>query len=241
MTFRWCSVERTDSSVSSCKGTNPSLGAPPSWPHLTLITSKCHHFGGWSFSKCMWGVGTWTFSPQRSENWYGFQAKAKPWVTLSLTLNSLLTCAGLVLQSPAQDSTTPSATAPAAGAVSPSHLHARHPQLASLLLLPLLLSCCPPGGGRIKLELLRTVDLALPAVTMHLPSSTPSHRQVAPLPFKAPTIRLHCRRLRLSPWVGKIPWRRAWQPTPVFFPGKLPEQRSLADYSPRGPKVSDVT
>ena len=34
-----------------------------------------------------------------------------------------------------------------------------------------------------------------------------------------------CRRhkkCRLAPWVGKIPWRRAWQPTPVFFPGDFP-------------------
>ena len=27
---------------------------------------------------------------------------------------------------------------------------------------------------------------------------------------------------RLDPWVGKIPWRRKWQPTPVFLPGKIP-------------------
>ena len=25
-----------------------------------------------------------------------------------------------------------------------------------------------------------------------------------------------------EPWVGKIPWRRAWQPTPVFLPGESP-------------------
>ena len=31
----------------------------------------------------------------------------------------------------------------------------------------------------------------------------------------------------LNPWVGKIPWRRAWQPTPVFLPGELHGQRSL--------------
>ena len=29
-------------------------------------------------------------------------------------------------------------------------------------------------------------------------------------------------RCRFNPWVGKIPWRRAWQPTPVFFPGESP-------------------
>ena len=33
--------------------------------------------------------------------------------------------------------------------------------------------------------------------------------------------------------VGKIPWRRKWQPTPVFLPGEFHGQRSLADYSPR--------
>ena len=35
-------------------------------------------------------------------------------------------------------------------------------------------------------------------------------------------------------WVGKIPWRRKWQPTPVFLPGKSYGQRSLAGYSPWG-------
>ena len=29
-----------------------------------------------------------------------------------------------------------------------------------------------------------------------------------------------CKQLRFDPWVGKIPWRRAWQPTPVFLPGE---------------------
>ena len=33
-------------------------------------------------------------------------------------------------------------------------------------------------------------------------------------------------------WVGKIPWRKSWQPTPVFLPGESHGQRSLADYSP---------
>ena len=34
------------------------------------------------------------------------------------------------------------------------------------------------------------------------------------------------------PWVGKIPGRRAWQPTPVFLPGESHGQKSLAGYSP---------
>ena len=35
---------------------------------------------------------------------------------------------------------------------------------------------------------------------------------------------------RFDPWIGKIPWRREWQHTPVFLPGKSHEQRSLAGY-----------
>ena len=42
-------------------------------------------------------------------------------------------------------------------------------------------------------------------------------------------------------WVRKIPWRRAWQPTPVFLPGESHEQRSLVDYSPWGRKELDTT
>ena len=36
----------------------------------------------------------------------------------------------------------------------------------------------------------------------------------------------------IDSWVRTIPWRRAWQPTPVFLPGESYEQRSLAGYSP---------
>ena len=39
----------------------------------------------------------------------------------------------------------------------------------------------------------------------------------------------------------EIPWRRAWQPTPVFLPGESNRQRSLAGYSPWGHKESDTT
>ena len=37
---------------------------------------------------------------------------------------------------------------------------------------------------------------------------------------------------QLDPWVGKIPWGRAWQLTPVLLPGKSHGERSLAGYSP---------
>ena len=42
-------------------------------------------------------------------------------------------------------------------------------------------------------------------------------------------------------WVGKIPWRREWHPTPVFLPGEFHEQRSLVGYSPWGLRESDTT
>ena len=41
-------------------------------------------------------------------------------------------------------------------------------------------------------------------------------------------------------WVGKIPWRRKWQPTPVFLPGKFHGQRSLVGCSPRDHKKSKI-
>ena len=49
------------------------------------------------------------------------------------------------------------------------------------------------------------------------------------------------RKWGFNPWVGKIPWRREWPPTPVFLPGKSHGQRSLAGYSPWGRKESDMT
>ena len=43
-------------------------------------------------------------------------------------------------------------------------------------------------------------------------------------------------RHRFDPWLGKIPWRRKWQPTPVFLPGKSHGPRNLVGYSPWGHK-----
>jgi len=59
---------------------------------------------------------------------------------------------------------------------------------------------------------------------------------------KEPTYQCRRRkRRRLDPWVRKIPWRRAWQPTPVFLPGEAHGQRSRAGYIPWGCKESDTT
>ena len=43
------------------------------------------------------------------------------------------------------------------------------------------------------------------------------------------------------PWSGKISWRRKWQPTPVFLPGKSHGWRSLVGYNLWGHKESDTT
>ena len=44
-----------------------------------------------------------------------------------------------------------------------------------------------------------------------------------------------------DPWVRKVPWRKKWQPTPVFLPGKSHGWGSLVGYSPWGHKESDMT
>ena len=55
-----------------------------------------------------------------------------------------------------------------------------------------------------------------------------------------PTSSRH-RRWGFDPWIGKIPWSRKWQLTPVFLSGTSHGQRSLAGYSPQGHKESDTT
>ena len=53
-----------------------------------------------------------------------------------------------------------------------------------------------------------------------------------------------CRRHKrggFNPWAGKMPWRRAWQPTSIFLPRESHRQRSLVGYSPQGCKESDMT
>ena len=61
----------------------------------------------------------------------------------------------------------------------------------------------------------------------------PPHRKPKHLP--------PMQRPRFDPWVGKIPWRRKWQLTPVFLPGEFHGQKGLAGYSPWGRKESDTT
>ena len=81
--------------------------------------------------------------------------------------------------------------------------------------LMLICSCSLPFGALLLLlscELVAYLYLAL--------------SQASPM-AQWSRIYLQCRRLRFDPWVGKIPWRRAWQFTPVFLPRKSHGHRSL--------------
>ena len=52
--------------------------------------------------------------------------------------------------------------------------------------------------------------------------------------MKNPPVWQELHEMGFDPWVGKILWRRSWQPTPVFLPGESHGQRSLAGYNPWG-------
>ena len=62
-----------------------------------------------------------------------------------------------------------------------------------------------------------------------------THSSILPLTISFNFVR--CGRPGFDPWVGKIPWRRKWQPTPVSLPGKSHARRSLTGYSPWGHKI----
>ena len=92
-----------------------------------------------------------------------------------------------------------------------------------------------------------SIDLVMPSnhlilcVLFFCLQSFPASGSWLPWWLRQERIGLPYRRPGFDPWVGKIPWRREWQPTPVFLPGKFQGQRSLADYSPQGRKQSDMT
>ena len=58
---------------------------------------------------------------------------------------------------------------------------------------------------------------------------------------KNPPVNAGDMRLGFHPWVRKIPWRRAWKPTPIFLPRESHGQRSLRGYISRDCKESDTT
>ena len=66
------------------------------------------------------------------------------------------------------------------------------------------------------------------------------HMECCPWWLRQQRICLQCRRPGFDSWVGKIPWRREWQLTPVFLPGKSHGQGSLAGYNPWSSKELDT-
>ena len=77
----------------------------------------------------------------------------------------------------------------------------------------------------------------LSSMTFYIPPPDFWASLVAQMVKRLPTMR----ETRVNPWVGKISWRRKWQPTPVFLPGKSHGWRNLVGYSPWGPKELDMT
>ena len=67
-------------------------------------------------------------------------------------------------------------------------------------------------------------------------SRTPMAQQV-----KNPPAMQETQEVKVLPWVGKIPWRTEWQPTPVFLPGASHGRRNLVGYSSWGCKELDTT
>ena len=64
-----------------------------------------------------------------------------------------------------------------------------------------------------------------------------THVLLLPWWLKQKRVCLQWGRPGFDPWIRKIPWRRKWQPTPVFLPGKSCGQRSQAGYSPWSRRV----
>ena len=97
------------------------------------------------------------------------------------------------------------------------------------------LSCPPPGNLPDPVWNLRVLCL-LKIYTIffiHFPGGS-SDKELT----------CQCRRQKrfgFNPWIGRISWRRAWQPTLVFLPGESHRQSSLVGYSPWDHKESDMT
>ena len=50
-----------------------------------------------------------------------------------------------------------------------------------------------------------------------------------------------CKRHEFDPWVGEIPWRRKWQPSPVFLPGKIPQTEEPGELQSMESQELDMT
>ena len=99
-----------------------------------------------------------------------------------------------------------------------------------------LLHCVGPGRSSTCGPQHATCHLATGSQFHSVPRSA-AHRTRLAWWLRWKRICLQCRRGGFDPWVGMIPCRKKWQPTPIFLPGKSHGQRSLAGYSPWGHRV----
>ena len=99
------------------------------------------------------------------------------------------------------------------------------------------LACSGPRDLPFYFFLLQETRHSLSQANLHMERVSRSYFFV----HLAQTEKQECRRLGFDPQVRKIPWRREWQPTPIFLPGEFHGQRSLVGYSPWGHKESNMT
>ena len=97
------------------------------------------------------------------------------------------------------------------------------------------MDCSLPGSSVHGIFQARVLEWG--AIAFSIPN--PRFHHLSPIHFPGGTRRneptcqqRRCKRCRFDPWIRKIPWRRAWQPTPVFLPGESHGQTSLAVYTP---------
>ena len=97
-----------------------------------------------------------------------------------------------------------------------------------------------PGGGGSKSHE-PTLEHALTMLSAHLKGSLSLRMGFPGNSVVKNLFHLLIRRRRFEPWVGKIPWRRKWQPTPAFLPAESHGLRGLMGCSPGGRNELDTT
>ena len=127
---------------------------------------------------------------------------------------------------------------PSSGANTNDKFYIKRPESEVAQSCPTLrdpVDCSPPGSsdhGILQARILEWVSISFPspgdlpnpgikpgspALEADTLTSEPPGKQGS-----VKTICLQCWRPEFHPWVGKLPWRRAWQPTPIFLPGESP-------------------
>ena len=110
-------------------------------------------------------------------------------------------------------------------------------QLYLTLATPRTVACqAPLSVGFSRQEYWSGLPFPSPGERLPVPVFWPGEFHGLYSPWGGKESACQCRTHRFNPWVGKIPWRRKWQPTPIFLSEKSYGQRSLAGYSPWGCK-----